>query len=81
MWGRSPGAAKPLLRTFTAGLEARGRRGKTVLATLAQSLVPARSHKVVSKGPALVRLGDEGQGMRVRARRYERPPRAAGSPQ
>lgn len=66
--------AKPHFGTLTAGLESQGRSGRTALSILAPSSVPPRSHKVVSKGPALVRLG-----ARVRARRCESP-RAAGSP-
>lgn len=75
MWGRSPGA-KSCLGTFTAGLQTLGRSGKTTLATLALSSAPARSHKIVSKGPALVRLG--GQGTRVGVTRSEMPPGLQG---
>lgn len=60
--GKNPGAAKPCLRTFMAGLEALVRSRRNVLATRAQSSFPARYHKAASKGPALVRLGGEGQG-------------------
>lgn len=45
-----------------AGLEALVRSRRNVLATRAQSSFPARYHKAASKGPALVRLGGEGQG-------------------
>lgn len=64
---------KPHFGTLTAGLESPGRNGRKALSILAPSSVPPRSHKVVSKGPALVRLG-----ARVRVRRRESP-RAAGA--
>lgn len=60
--------------TLTAGLESPSRNERTALSILAPSSVPPRSHKVVSKGPALVRLG-----ARVRARSCKSP-RAVRSP-
>lgn len=72
--GKNPGAAKPCLRTFTAGLEAPGRSRRNTLATLAWSSVPSKSHKAVSEGPALEELG----GRRWVKARSERLPRVAG---